>query len=725
MTDKPWMDKSLSPDQRAALLIEQLTLDEMISLVHGPMPAMLDTPPDDAAMGAGYIPGVARLGIPALNETDASLGVANPRKIRKGDGATALPSGLALASTWDPELAHAAGAMVGSEARDKGFNVLLGGGANLTREPRCGRNFEYLGEDPLLAGVLAGEAIKGAQSNDIVCTIKHFALNDQETCRHVVNAEIDEGALRESDLLAFQIAIERGDPGSVMCAYNKVNGEWAGENDFLLNQVLKRDWDYRGWVMSDWGAVHSTAKAALAGLDQESGEQLDRQVYFGTLLKDAVEQGEVPFERLSDMVHRILRSLIEKGVFDNPAEIRATDYEANARIAQAAAEAAIVMLKNADGILPIDSSHRRVAVIGAHADVGVLSGGGSSQVIPVGGAGLEIQVTMGLSSAFSQVTYHPSAPLAAIRERALNVQVTYDPGTDLAAAAALAKDADLAIVFADQWCTEAEDLPTLSLPNNQDALIAAVAAANSRTIVVLETGTPVTMPWLDDVQAVLQAWYPGARGGEAIASVLFGEVNPSGRLPISFPRDVADLVRPDIPGMIFGPPVEGKTLPTSFPNVQQQKGRFSVEHPEGADVGYRWFAKTGKPTLFPFGFGLSYSQFAHGSLTAEGGETLEVSFEVTNTGALAGIDTPQVYAFVPGSDGKESQRLVGWSRVALAPGETKRVTVSADRRLLANYDASLPGWRVAAGEVAVAVGSSAEALGPRASASLAGATLKP
>ena len=203
MTAQPWMDKSRSPDERAALLIEQLTLDEMISLVHGPMPTLLENPPADAAMGAGYIPGVARLGIPALNETDASLGVANPRKIRPGDGATALPSGLALASTWDAELAYAAGAMVGSEARDKGFNVLLGGGANLTREPRCGRNFEYPGEDPLLAGMLAGEAIKGAQSNQIVCTLKHFALNDQETCRHVVDAQIDEGALRESDLLAF------------------------------------------------------------------------------------------------------------------------------------------------------------------------------------------------------------------------------------------------------------------------------------------------------------------------------------------------------------------------------------------------------------------------------------------------------------------------------------------------------------------------------------------
>ena len=724
MTAQPWMDTSLSPDERAALLIEQLTLDEMISLVHGPMPALLETPPADAAMGAGYIPGVARLGIPALNETDASLGIANPRQVRKGDGATGLPSGLALASTWDPELAHAAGVMVGSEARDKGFNVLLGGGANLTREPRCGRNFEYLGEDPLLAGVLVGEAIKGAQSNDIVCTLKHFALNDQETCRHVVDARIDEGSLRESDLLAFQIAIEIGDPGSVMCAYNRLNGEWAGENDFLLNQVLKNDWGYRGWVMSDWGAVHTTAKAALAGMDQESGEQLDKQVYFGELLKEAVQQGEVPFERLSNMVHRILRSLIDKGVFDRPAEKRPTDYEANAKVAQAAAEAGVVMLKN-DGVLPLKASLRKIAVIGAHADVGVLSGGGSSQVLPVGGAGLEIKVTMGLSSAFSQITYHPSAPLAAIRGLTRNTEVVYASGEDHAAAAALAKDADVAIVFADQWATEAEDLPTLSLPNNQDALIEAVAAANAKTVVVLETGTPVLTPWLDKVSALLQAWYPGTRGGEAIARILFGEVNPSGRLPISFPRDVADLVRPEIPGMIFGPPVEGKTLPTSFPDVQQHKGRFSVEHPEGADVGYRWFAKTGKPTLFPFGFGLSYTTFAYGGLSVQGGETLTVSLDVTNTGAVAGIDTPQVYALVTGSDGKESQRLIGWSRVALAPGETKRVTISADPRLLANYDAALPGWRITDGKVGVAVGTSAEALTLRGEASLTARTMKP
>ncbi|MDP3749989.1 MAG: beta-glucosidase [Phenylobacterium sp.] len=718
MPTQPWMDTSLSPDARAELLIAELTLDEMISLVHGPMPALVSPPPADAAMGAGYIPGVARLGIPPLNETDASLGIANPRKVRPGDGATGLPSGLALASTWDPELAYAAGAMVGSEARDKGFNVLLGGGANLTREPRCGRNFEYLGEDPLLAGVLAGEAIRGAQSNDIVCTLKHFALNDQETCRHVVDARIDEGALRESDLLAFQIAIERGDPGSVMCAYNRVNGEWAGENDFLLNQVLKRDWGYAGWVMSDWGAVHTTAKAALAGLDQESGEQLDKQVYFGELLKEAVQQGEVPFERLSNMVHRILRSLIAHGVFDRPAERRETDYQANAQVAQAAAEAGIVLLKN-DGVLPL-AGVRRVALIGAHADVGVLSGGGSSQVLAPGEQGLEIPVTMGPSSAFSRITYHPSAPLTALRGLLGNVAVTYDAGTDPVTAAQAARDADVAIVFADQWCTEAEDLPTLSLPGDQDALIAAVAKANPKTVVVLETGTPVLTPWLDDVAALLQAWYPGVRGGEAIARVLTGEVNPSGRLPISFPRSTEDLVRPQIPGMIFGPPVEGKTIPTSFPGVQQHKGRFSVEHPEGADVGYRWFARAAKPTQFPFGFGLSYSRFSYSGLSVGGGETLTVSFDVTNTGDRAGIDTPQVYATVAGGP-----RLIGWSREALAPGETRRVTVVADPRLLASYDVSLPGWRIAAGKVEVVVGTSVETMTLRGEATLMARTLAP
>ena len=312
-----------------------------------------------------------------------------------------------------------------------------------------------------------------------------------------------------------------------------------------------------------------------------------------------------------------------------------------------------------------------------------------------------------------------------IRDLARNAAVTFNPGTDVASAADTAREADVVIVFADQWCTEAEDLPSLSLPHGQDALIAAVCAANPKTAVVLAPGTPVLMPWLGDAAAVLEAWYPGGRGGEAIGNVLFGATEPSGRLPISFPRSTDDLPRPQIPGMIFGPPVEGATIATSYPDVQQQKGRFAVEHPEGAETGYRWYARTGKRPLFPFGFGLSYTRFAYGGLVLEGGGTVTASFDVTNAGDRAGVDTPQLYASVTAADGQRSQRLIGWARVALAPGERKRVNVTADPRLLAAYEVSLPGWRIAAGAVKVWVGTDAQTLVLDGEATLEGRTMKP
>lgn len=266
-----------------------MTLDEKLSLVHGYFgaslkgapPPMNATPPKEALGGAGYVPGLPRLGVPALQESDASLGVANGGNMRPGDQATALPSGLATASTWNPQLAHDGGAMIGSEAHAKGFNVLLAGGVNLARDPRNGRNFEYLGEDTLLAGVMAGESIAGIQSQHVISTVKHFAINDQETGRMTLSADIDEKAMRETDLLAFQIAIERGKPGAVMCSYNRINGDYGCEHDFLLNKVLKGDWAYPGWVMSDWGGVHSTVKAAMGGLDQQSAHTFDKQDFFG------------------------------------------------------------------------------------------------------------------------------------------------------------------------------------------------------------------------------------------------------------------------------------------------------------------------------------------------------------------------------------------------------------------------------------------------------------
>jgi beta-glucosidase len=696
---------SAAIDQRVDALVKAMTLPEKLSLVHGYFPpkatvaAQLKMIPS-----AGHIPGIPRLGIPTLRESDASLGVANQIEQRKGDVATALPAGLAIAATFDPELAYRGGAMIGSEARAKTFNVLLAGGVNLTRDPWNGRNFEYFGEDPLLSGIMAGEAIRGVESNHIVSTVKHFALNAQETGRMVLDARIDPVALRESDLLAFEIAIERGRPGSVMCAYNKVNGDWACENDLLLNQVLKRDWGYKGWVQSDWGAVHSTEKAALAGLDQQSGQELDSALFFDKPFAKAVATGKIPQARLDDMVRRILHGVVASGLIDDPvpATPQPIDYAAHALVAQQTAEAGMVLLKNDGGLLPLAKTARKIVLIGAHADVGVLSGGGSSQVRSVGGAPVEIPLTRGAAASFARVTWHASSPLAALRAALPGATISYVDGSDPAAAATAARDADLAIVFAWQWQTEAQDAETLALPDRQDALIDAVAAANRRTLVVLETGGPVAMPWIGRVPAVLQAWYPGQRGGEAIANILTGAVNPSGRLPISFPVRADQAPRPAPLGLAALKAVEARQ---HAGDKKAKLASFPVDYPEGADVGYRWYQATDRKPLFPFGYGLSYTGFRYANLQVTGGATLLVSFDVTNDGRVAGDDVPQLYVQPAGH--AQTYRLAGWSRLHLVPGETKRVTIAAEPRTIARFDPA-SGWRRDTGAYAVAIGHSAE-----------------
>ena len=713
---------------RADALVARMTEDEKLQLVHGYFPPMADRTPGapvaDMIPSAGHVPGIPRLGIPTLRESDASLGVANQVEQRKGDVATALPSSLATAASFDPAIAYAGGEMIGAEARAKTFNVLLAGGVNLTRDPWAGRNFEYLGEDPLLAGVMAGEHIRGVQTNWIVSTVKHFAFNAQETGRMIMDARLDEAALRESDLLAFQIAIERGRPGSVMCAYNRVNGDYACENDFLLNQVLKRDWGYPGWVMSDWGAVHSTEKAALNGLDQQSGQELDRAPYFSAPLRAAVASGAVPRARLDDMVRRILTGMIEAGVMDAPVveTPQSIDYDTHAGVAQRAAESGIVLLKNDGDALPLATTAKSIVVIGGHADVGVLSGGGSSQVRSVGGAPVEIPLTSGAAASFARVTWHASSPLEAIRALAPGATVTFVKGDDAPAAVAAARQADVAILFATQWTTEAQDVETLSLPDDQDALIDAVAAANRSTIVVLETGGPVLMPWIERVPAVVQAWYPGQRGGEAIARILFGEVNPSGRLPMTFPRDAAQAPRPRAPGI---DDLKAADAAASNPGAGSAAGLqpFAVDYPEGSDVGYRWYERENHAPLFPFGHGLSYTSFRYGDLRVTGGEGLSVSFDVTNTGRRAGADTPQLYVAAEGS--AAPRRLAGWTKLTLEPGETRRVTLTAEPRILADYDTSLPGWRRAGGTWRVMVARDALDGSTAVQTTLSPQTLKP
>jgi beta-glucosidase len=690
------------PQTRAAATVKAMAPAEKTVLTHGtmgiPLPFSVEKLPEDAIPSAGYVPGVARLGVPSLRETDASLGVAWLLGMRH-DGATALPSGLAMASSWNPELLREGGAMIGSEARAKGFNVMLAGGANLMRDPRNGRSFEYLAEDPLLTGTLVGASIAGIQSNHITSTIKHFALNDQETGRNFVDSRISDAAARESDLLAFQIGIEQGHPGSVMCGYNLVNGAHACDSDYLLNTVLKHDWHYPGFVMSDWGAVPSLSTASN-GLDQQSGAQLDPKVFFGKPLAEAAAKDPAMAARVDAMNRRILTAIYANGLDTNPTKPGgAIDFKADGAVALEVAKQGIVLLKNSGGVLPLVASAKSIAVIGGYADTGVLSGGGSSQVDgPQGPAAAVPNGGEGMVALFNQQHYHNSAPLAAIKARAKGATISYRDGNYISEAVTAAQKADVAIVFVTAWRTEGVDVPDLSLPHGQDDLIAAVAAANPHTIVVLETGGPVLMPWLDKTAAVLEAWYPGAKGGEAIASVLFGETNPSGRLPVTFPASLNQLPRPKLDGL--GEFEAG--LAPSAPKGAKLSANYDIE---GSDVGYRWFARQGQKALFPFGYGLSYTSFAGSGLTLKG---LNASFTLANTGQREGAGVAQLYLVSRG--GQVKQRLVGFRRVNLAAEASQQISLTIDPRLLADWQDG--GWSIPAGSYGFALGDDAEHLGP-------------
>ena len=679
----------MNPDQRARETEAQLTDDERFALIVSVMgcnevieerdPRI----PENVPMSAGYTPGVPRLGVPALLMSDASLGVTN-QGYREGDTATALPAAIALGASFNPPLARASGAMVGREARSRGFNVMLAGGVNLARDPRNGRNFEYLSEDPLVSGVLAAESVAGIQGEGVISTVKHFSLNCNETNRHWLDAVIDPAAHRESDLLAFELAIERARPGSVMTGYNKVNGAYAGGNEHLLQDVLKGDWGYPGWVMSDWGATPEW-EFALAGLDQESGLQIDvmfwNETPFEAPLRAAHADGRLPQERLSEMVRRILRSIYAVGA-DAWDDAPSIDLAGHHEIALETARQGIVLLEN-DGVLPLapggDSS---VAVIGGHAQLGVPAGTGSSAVAPQGGYAAVIPIGgPGIMGAGRNLYLHPSSPLEELKARLPRVE--FDPGMSPAEAALLAARCDTAVVLAVRVEGEGYDQADLSLPWGQDAVIEAVAAANPNTIVVLETGNPVAMPWRGKVRAIVHAWYPGQAGGRAIAEVLTGEVNPSGRLPLTFPADLDQTPRPELPGLgtEWGTPT-------------------TIEYHEGAEVGYRWFAQTGDTPLYAFGHGLGYTTFDYADLEVQGGETVTATFTVTNTGERAGADVPQLYLTEP------RVRLLGFERVELAAGESRQVTIAAEPRLLGRFDG---GWVIDEGSYRVAVARAADA----------------
>lgn len=679
--DRPWMDEALAPDQRADLVVRQMTLEEKIQLVHGtgwgtlipgsPVPAGWN-------FGSGYVPGIPRLGIPGIHMADSAVGVRGAA--HQSRYATLLPSTIAAASSWDPDAAFLYGAVIGRELRAQGFNMSLGGGVNLTREPRDGRTFEFAGEDPLLAGTMVGNLIRGIQSMHVMGDVKHFAFNDQETGRSVYNVDIGKSAAHESDLLAFRIAIGIGHPAAVMCAYNKVNGDYACQNRWLLTDVLRHDFGFKGFVVSDWGGTHSTVAAALAGLDMDMPGSSDGSGHFGKALGEAVHDGKVPPSVLDAMDHRILRSMFAAGVIDHPVTPRQVVDPFRGRAdAKKVAEEGMVLLENRDHLLPLDGAAlRSIAVIGSHADVGVLSGGGSAQVDAPGGNAIDPHPG---GARWGEVVYFPSSPLKYIRRHAATAAVTFDAGTDIAAAVALARKSQVAIVFVTQPMYEGMDRATLSLPGRQDALVSAVAAANPHTVVVLETGGPVSMPWVDKVQGIVEAWYPGIGGAQALADLLFGDANFSAKLPVTFPRDDGELPHPHVPGL------DPSVFQAELTNPQAPVPPFTIDYDKaGARVGYKWFQSNRLTPLFPFGYGLSYTSYAYSGLHVDSrveGATLTIR----NTGDRAGTEIAQIYAVLPGAPDQRCKRLVGFTRVSLEPGASRTITIPLNALSLSVHDA--------------------------------------
>jgi beta-glucosidase len=683
-----------------------MTLDEKIRLVTGYMglPAerspelnadieqyVVAIPPSTARGTCGFVQGVERLGIPDLHMEGAGAGLANIFERRDG-AAVAFPAPLAQSATWNPSLKRLFGRRLAAEARDQGINVLLGGACNLVIEPRCGRAFEYHGEDPLLAGAMVAEEVIGVQEEGLLGSIKHFAANFQETGRFLINSIVDERALREGELLAFEIAITRSKAAAVMAAYNLINGTYACEHSHLINDVLKGEWRFDGWVMSDWGAAHSTVESAVAGLDQEFPHAL----WFGSALRDAVEAGEVPLARLEDMNGRILGQLKRFeliGALDT--ERVPFDVEASYAAAQAIAEESIVLLTN-NGLLPL-AAPRGILLVGSHADAGVPAGGGSSGVEPRGGSAVPVD----RSSVTPQV-WVPSSPLEGLREEFPQSEINYVDGADLQEVLDLASRAEIVVIFAHQWRTEGLDVTDLALPDSQETLIEAVASAHDRVVVVLESGGAVLTPWRNSVSAVLSAWYPGHRGGRAIARVLSGAVNPSGKLPITFPDSEADLPHPIFRDPHAGESVEAPdlvNLPSDNPH------RFDAHYTEGLDIGYKWYPGRAEPA-FPFGHGLSYTNFEIDLVSIDFAETATVTVAVRNVGSLPGMEVVQLYATLPNSAGPAPRRLVGWAKVAVDPNRSSTVTIVAEPRTLEMWNVELGAWDRPRGEFRFDVGSS-------------------
>jgi beta-glucosidase len=676
--DEVYKDVKAPVEARVEDLLGRLTLEEKVGLVHG-----------DSKFSTA---GVERLGILRRWMSDGPHGVREEigpdtwePQHRTDDYATYMPAGIALAATWNPGLAHAEGAAIGEEARARGKDIMLGPGVNMMRTPLCGRNFEYMGEDPYLTSRMAVGYIQGEQSEGVASCVKHFAANNQEADRQHVDVEMDERTLREIYLPAFHAAVTEGGAWAVMGAYNRFRGAFCSENDYLLNGVLKGEWGFKGIVISDWGAVHDTAGAVNGGLDVEMGTSKRYEDFYmaGPYLA-GLRDGTYAMKGLDEKVRRTLRVMIATHVLDGDRPAGAMNTEGHERTARAVAEEGMVLLKNEGGALPLDASKvRKVAVIGENA--------------------MRLQAHGGESSAIK--AYYEVTPLEGIERRAGDgVSVSYSPGygsgkdVDDAQAQELRDDAvkaageaDVAIIVGGLnhepgMDCEGSDRTDLKLPYGQEELIREVAAVNRRTIVVL-MGTVVEMGgWVGKTPAVLEAWYPGMEGGNAVAEVLFGDVNPSGKLPCTFPKRLED---------------SPARTPDAYPGVSG-----TVNYTEGLLMGYRWYDTKGIEPEFPFGHGLSYTRFGYTGLTLVSGTGgVGVKFLMENTGERAGAEVAEVYVHpVAPRVMRPVKELKGFAKVWLKPGEKRELSVSLGAGAFSDYENG--GWVVEPGEYEVEVGSS-------------------
>ncbi len=676
-----YLDANQPVETRVEELLSKLTLEEKISIIH--------------ADSKFTTPAIPRLNIPRRWLSDGPHGVREDvgpdtwdNAGHTDDFATAMPAGICLAATWNPDLGFSVGEAIGQEARWRGKDIMLGPGVNILRTPLCGRNFEYLGEDPFLSGVMCSGYIRGEQAQGVASCVKHFALNNEEFERMSINVEVDERALREIYLPAFKAAVQDAGVWTVMGAYNQFRGQHCCHNDYLLNKILKDEWGFQGLVMSDWAGAHNTREAALNGMDLEMGtEKKYDDFYLAQPYLNLLKSGELPMAGLDDKVRRNLRVMLATGVLDAKRKTGSLNTAAHQEVARQVAEEGIVLLKNENQILPLDARKlKTIAVIGENATRLHAHGGDSSGI-----------------KAFYEVN-----PLDGIVKRVGGkVNVIYSEGyrkggsADLAERAiAAAKSADAVIYIGGLnhdrgFDCEGADRADMKLPYGQDELVSKIVAANPKTIVVLE-GTMVEMhAWLGKVPALLQAWFPGMEGGNALANVLFGDVNPSGKLPATFPKKLSDS-----PAHALG----------NYPGTNG-----TVTYGEGLLVGYRWFDTKNIEPQFPFGFGLSYTTFKYSGLKlipAKGtNETVTAQFEIENTGKAAGAEVAQLYVHEKNPRlMRPEKELKGFKKVFLKPGEKQTVLIPLNTSAFSYYDDTKKSWVADNGTFEIMIGSSSRDL---------------